>query len=74
MSLTDMIVKPTGGYDENGEFTSWNISRGSRRFIAIRTERGAWATYDLDREDATIVADVSGDLAGSLQYVESLFQ
>lgn len=71
--MLDMIVKPTGGYDEEG-FNGWYVERGSRQFIVLRTERGDWATYDPDRENANDTLDVSDDLSGALEFITGLFR
>jgi hypothetical protein len=71
MSLTDMIVKPAGGYDEAG-INSWTVKRGSRTFLIVRNARGDWEVVDLGAGSGDVL-DVSGDLSGSLEYIESLF-
>ena len=71
MSLTDMIVAPIS-YDDD-EVYSWTVKRGSRIFVAQRNDRGDWEVRDLGGTEDELVLDVSGDLSGSLEYIESLF-
>jgi hypothetical protein len=69
-SLTDMIVKP-GAVSEDGTVFSWGVVRGSRAFNIMRNGRGDWEVRDIGGWSS--VLDVSGDLADSLAYIESLF-
>ena len=70
MSLTDMIVK-SGAVGDDGTVFSWGAVRGSRAFNILRNGRGDWEVRDIS--DWNAVLDVSGDLSGSLKYIESLF-
>lgn len=76
MSLTDMIVKPRPNTD--GDLPRWSVVRGSRSFEVIKGYRGDWEVFnrdDLLGDDYlnAPVLDVSGDLSGALEYIESLF-
>ena len=71
MSLTDMIVRP-GAVGDDGTVFSWGVVRGSRAFNILRNGRGDWETRDV--ADWNAILDVSGDLAGSLEYIDSLFR
>jgi hypothetical protein len=81
MDLTQMIVKPR--LTEGGRLR-YTVLMGSRAFSILRSARDdEWETYDRDALlaapveqmfDVTPCLDVSGDLSGSLEYIESLFQ
>jgi hypothetical protein len=66
-----MIVAP-GAVDGDGTTFSWGVVRGSRGFNILRNGRGDWELRDITDWEAVLY--VSGDLSGSLEYIESLFR
>lgn len=67
--LTDMIVTPR--VVVAGLVSTWSVVRGSRGFSVVLGSRGDWHTHDV--LDPGPVLNVSEDLSGSLEYIESLF-
>lgn len=67
-----MIVRG-GAVGGDGTVFSWGVVRGSRAFNILRNDgRGGWELRDIT--DWETVLDVSGDLSGSLEYIEGLFR